>query len=396
MTELQAIVDSYCRVSAEGRRAALATVVRVEGSAYRRPGARMLVADDGETTGVLSGGCLEQDVSKRALEVIKLREARLITYDTSSDEDIVWGLGIGCSGIVQIVIEPLADYDDKIIAFLEQCTVSEGPGVLATVIESEQKSGIAIGTRTFLSPVEQSIVGVISPELFLDVSAAASSGRSINRRYRVGDDAIEFFINVIEPIVPLVIFGAGDDVLPVVELARNLGWRTTVVDTRARRSSLKRFEAADKVLLTPPENVSSEVRITDRTVVLVMTHNYLHDLELLTWLLNTPLRYLGCLGPRARAERLVSEITGGNVELAATYFGQLHAPAGLDIGAETSREIALSIISEIRAVIASRSGGLLRNRLGPIHGVADMDESSASSGESEAPKIAWACSLKGN
>jgi xanthine dehydrogenase accessory factor len=112
--------------------------------------------------------------------------------------------------------------------------------------------------------------------------------------------------------------------------------------------------------------------------------------------LNIPLRYLGCLGPRARAERLVSELTGGDVELAAKYFAQLRAPAGLDIGAETSTEIALSIIAEIRAVLASRSGGLLRNRLGPIHGIEDVDESSASFGESELPKIAWACSSKGN
>jgi xanthine/CO dehydrogenase XdhC/CoxF family maturation factor len=356
----------------------------------------MLIADDAQTTGVLSGGCLEQDVSKRALEVIKFRKPQLITYDTSSEEDIVWGLGIGCSGIVQILIEPLSEDEDELINFLEKCIASEGCGVLATVIDSEGKAGTAVGTRSFLSPVDQSIKGVTTPELCLDLCDAAASGRSINRRYAIGTGAVEVFINALEPVVPLVIFGAGDDVLPVVEQARNLGWRTTVVDTRARRSTLERFDAADEVLLSRPENVSSEVRITDRTVVVVMTHNYLHDLEILTWLLNIPLRYLGCLGPRARAERLVSELTGGDVELAAKYFAQLRAPAGLDIGAETSTEIALSIIAEIRAVLASRSGGLLRNRLGPIHGIEDVDESSASFGESELPKIAWACSSKGN
>ncbi|HSE25642.1 MAG TPA: XdhC family protein [Pyrinomonadaceae bacterium] len=135
--------------------------------------------------------------------------------------------------------------------------------------------------------------------------------------------------------------------------------------------------------------------ISERTIVLVMTHNYLHDLELLTWVLNHRPRYLGCLGPRARAEKLVSELTNGDVELAATYFDQMHAPAGLDIGAETSREIAVSIIAEIRAVLATRRGGLLRNRLGPIHEIDGGKQFDATS-EQQASSFEWACSLKGN
>ncbi|HZJ46010.1 MAG TPA: XdhC family protein [Pyrinomonadaceae bacterium] len=389
MKELQAITDSYRRLSAECQHTALATVVGVQGSAYRRPGARMLIAQDGETTGVLSGGCLEQDVSKRALEVIKLGETRLITYDTSSDQDIVWGLGIGCRGVIQILIEPLSENDDELIQFFERCTIREGCGVLATVISSEGKSDIAVGARAFCSPVDHSVSGVLNPDLFLDISNVALSSKSINRRYLIDRAAVEIFINAIEPVVPLVVFGAGDDVLPVLEFAGGLGWKTTVVDTRARTVSLDRFAAADEVLLVRPEEASSEIQITDRTVVVVMTHNYLHDLELLAWLLHTPARYLGCLGPRARAERLVSELAGGDVELAATYFSRLHAPAGLDIGAENAREIALSIISEIRAVLVDRDGGSLRNRLGPIHEIEGSHERLPS-------KVELACALKGN
>jgi len=388
MKELQAIIDSYRRLSAEGQHTALATVVRVQGSAYRRPGARMLIAQNGETTGVLSGGCLEQDVSKRALEVIKLGEPQLITYDTSSDEDIVWGLGIGCRGVIQILIEPLSENDDELIQFFECCTV-EGCSVVATVISSEGKSDIAVGARAFCSPVDHSISGVLNPDLFLDISNVAVSSKSINRRYLIDRAAVEIFINAIEPIVPLVVFGAGDDVLPVLEFGGGLGWKTTVVDTRARTVSLDRFAAADEVLLVRPEEASSEIKITDRTVVVVMTHNYLHDLELVAWLLHTPARYLGCLGPRARAERLVSELTAGDVERAATYFSRLHAPAGLDIGAENAREIALSIISEIRAVLVDRDGGSLRNRLGPIHEIEGSHERLPS-------KVELACALKGN
>jgi xanthine/CO dehydrogenase XdhC/CoxF family maturation factor len=355
----------------------------------------MLIGDDGQTTGVLSGGCLEYDVSKRALEVLRTKTSRVITYDTTSDEDIVWGLGIGCSGIVQILIEPLADYDDELIAFLERSVAGEERGVLVTVIDNQGNPDIPIGTRTFYPSLDQSPPTLLGADLLADVSSAASSGRSINRQHYTAAGPVEVFIDPIEPAVPLVIFGAGDDVLPVVELAHSLGWLTTVVDTRSRRNSLERFEQADRVVLTAPENVSSEVFISARTIVLVMTHNYLHDLELLTWLLAQRPRYLGCLGPRARAEKLVSELTNGDVELAATYFGQLHAPAGLDIGAETSREIAVSIMAEIRAVLSSRSGGLLRNRLGPIHEIDGANEFNSTS-EQQAPSFEWACSLKGN
>src|SRR5678815_4372764 len=230
MNEIQAIVDTYRSVRSLGRKTALATVVRVQGSAYRRPGARMLIADDVQTTGVLSGGCLEYDVSKRALEVLGTKIPKVITYDTTSDEDIVWGLGIGCSGIVQILIEPLADYDDELIAFLERSIASEERGVLVTVIDNLSNPDIPIGTRTFFPSLDQSQPSLLSTDLSRDISNATSSGRSINRQHYIGTGPVELFINAIEPVVPLVIFGAGDDVLPVVDLAHSLGWLTTVVD----------------------------------------------------------------------------------------------------------------------------------------------------------------------
>jgi xanthine dehydrogenase accessory factor len=178
---------------------------------------------------------------------------------------------------------------------------------------------------------------------------------------------IEVFIEIIEPQVPLVIFGAGDDVLPILPFARNLGWHTTVVDTRARPSSIDRFAAADAVLLCCPEEVSGNLALTERSAVVLMTHNYLHDLELLKLLLPRRVRYLGCLGPKRRTERLLLELSGGGVTAGDAYLRQVHAPAGLDIGAETPSEIAFSIIAEIKAVLRGREGGLLRNRKGSIH-----------------------------
>jgi xanthine/CO dehydrogenase XdhC/CoxF family maturation factor len=374
MRETQAIIDAYRRARAEGVRAALATVVRVEGSAYRRPSVRMFITEKGETTGVLSGGCLERDVCERAAQVMRTGEALVVRYDSTSKDDIVFGLGMGCNGVVEILIEPVNDdATEDLLRFLAECSAGQRSGALATVILREGETEITIGTRAFLYPSgasesDATISGVvISGNIFHDLRDAVQIGQSSIKSYEVDAGKVEVFVEIVEPPVPLVIFGAGDDAFPLVGFARNLGWHTTVVDTRARSTSTERFAEADSVLLCRPEAVGACVPLLEQSAVVLMTHNYLHDLELLKTLINRRVRYLGCLGPRRRAERLLLELASGSVASAAAYIGQLHAPAGLDIGAETPLEIALSIVAEIRAVLTGREGGLLRHRNGSIH-----------------------------
>ncbi len=175
-------------------------------------------------------------------------------------------------------------------------------------------------------------------------------------RCEVPGGYMDVFLEVIQPRTRLVIFGAGYDALPVVNLAKSLSWHVTVVDTSARVSSLERFSRADTVLLCRSEDVMTQVALSERTIAVLMTHNYLHDLELLRNLLPLHLRYLGCLGPKQRTERLLTEISGADKRLADSYLRRLHAPVGLDIGAETPEEIALSIVSEIKAVLSRRKG----------------------------------------
>ena len=366
MTETEAIIAAWRRASEQKLRGALATVVRVEGSAYRRPGARMFVTETKQRTGMLSGGCLEGDVAERALKVIETGRSVIVTYDTTSDDDIVWGLGIGCRGVVQVLIEPAADLRcASLMQLLEECAQTSQRGVVATVIQREGDTEIEIGARALLSP-DGSLHSqtefyrmFCGAEIVSDVRAAVDSGVS---RYEMDGASVAVFIEVIEPQLPLVIFGAGDDALPLVALAKNLGWRTTVVDTRARPAMVERFTEADEVVLCRATDVRDRLQLSDKTAVVLMTHNYLDDLEILKTLLNTPLRYLGCLGPRQRTEQMLLEIDD---EIA--FLKQLHAPAGLDIGADTPMEVAFSIVSEIKAVEAGREGGLLRNRKGPIH-----------------------------
>jgi xanthine/CO dehydrogenase XdhC/CoxF family maturation factor len=369
MTEREAIIAAYQQAAKQNVRGALATVVRVEGSAYRRPGARMFVTENKVRTGVLSGGCLEGDVAERALKVIETGEPIVVTYDTTSDDDIVWGLGIGCRGVVQILIEPASDFRCAgLVHLFEDCGKTAQRGAVATVIRCEGNPGTEVGARALLhadgdSRSEAGFYRMFcGPEIVNDLRNAVRNGVSEVRRYQTESGTVEAFIEVIEPQLPLVIVGAGDDALPLVSLAKTLGWHTTVVDTRARPAIVERFAEADNVVLCRAEELCNRVRLTDRTAVVLMTHNYLNDLELLKSLLNMPLRYLGCLGPRHRTEQLLLEIPD---EIA--FLKQLYAPAGLDIGADTPIEVAFSIVSEIKAVVAGREGGLLRNRKGPIH-----------------------------
>ncbi|HWW82953.1 MAG TPA: XdhC family protein [Vicinamibacterales bacterium] len=373
MTETQCIIEAYRRATSENVYAALATVVRVEGSAYRRPGARMLVTEDGRTTGVVSGGCLEGDVRGRAARVMRTGQPTLVTYDTTTDEDVVWGLGLGCNGVVDVLIEPVSERTDHLVQFLEACSQSQQRAAFATVTRSDRSAEVAVGARVFLSPdgIIEANVGTAESvplkQILADLHEAVRNGVSFVAQYEA-EGNLEVFVEAVEPPLALVIFGAGADAVPLVTIAQRLGWLATVVDTHARGRSLERFADADAVLLCCPEELASRVTLLDSTAAVVMTHNYFHDLEVLNVLLDKPLRYVGCLGPRRRTERLLSQLRDPRAAQQARWCGRLHAPVGIDIGAETSSEIALSIAAEILAVIRGCNAAPLHTRQGAIHG----------------------------
>ena len=367
MNEAQMIVEAFRRLE-PGQRAALATVVSVEGPSYRRPGARMLIAENGETTGALSAGCFEQDVCERAAEVMATGEPVLVKYDTINDDDIVWGLGRGCSGVIHVLIN-LATNErvGSLMQLLAECSESSIGGAIATVFHVEGDVEATIGTSALMFPDGTVDGQFVTAAILDDLNEAVEIATGSIKRYEVMNGYVDVFVEYVQPRVRLVVFGAGFDALPVVDLAANLGWHTTVVDTRARASSLERFRRADAVLLCRPEDITSQVSLFERTIVVVMTHNYLHDLEILRQLLPMRLRYLGCLGPRRRTERIVMEISAEDSTNVVAALRRLYAPIGLDIGAETPEEIALSVVSEIKAVLSERSGMQLREREGSIH-----------------------------
>ena len=362
MKELQEIIKVWKQLPPQ-QTAVLATLVKVEGSAYRRPGARMLITSEGQQVGTISGGCLESDVVARSQQVIETGIPTIVKYDTTSEEDLIWGLGLGCQGVAYILIEPL--FNTSVLRLIDKCISNRQAGAVATVFEVEG-ADISKGDRILLYP-DGSIVSTIAnielnSKIRRDLQSVLQIRKSTTRVYKLTAGTVEVFLEAIEPPVSLVIFGAGFDALPVAHFAKALGWYVTVIDPLARPQTKERFSQCDRVILSSAEAAVSQIEFSEQIAV-AMSHNYLYDLEFLQLLCSISLKYLGILGPKKRTNRLLQDLK---------YEGfvstqELYSPVGLDIGANNPEEIALSIIAEIQAVIQNRQGGFLKDRDAPIH-----------------------------
>lgn len=331
VVELQAILQRLTQPPHEP--AVLATLVSVEGSSYRRPGARLLLTSDDQRIGSISGGCLEEDLIARARQVRHHGAAELVTYDTTSENDLVWGVGLGCNGIVKVLLEQLPPEPDW-------------AKVLATRFRANQ--------ATQLSVVWQA-------------SNSASLGTHLSDAMPALAADAQVFQDDIEPPPRLFVFGAGDDARPLVRFAKELGWHVTVADPRADFATRPRFPRADEILVSPASQTVQKLNPPSDALAVVMTHHYVHDVPLLRDLLPRSLRYLGLLGPKKRAAKILADLQSQGHTFADGQLDRLHAPVGLDLGAETPEEVALSIIAEIRATLARRDGRPLRERDRPIH-----------------------------
>jgi len=339
-----AILERVERLKKDGPNAALATVVNVAGSAYRRPGARMIVTGRGETVGSIRGGCLEADVLRSALSVLRTGKPRLLRYDGARERDILWGLGLGRNGVVEVWVEPLipgsgTDY----LGFLRDTRRLREPASVATILRADNSE--ITGSRLFFSAGQWAFSGALSPGL---ASAIMADLPGLAKSRIRGYGAVEVFLEALEPPVSLVIFGAGDDAVPVAATAGTLGWDVTVADLRAGMATKERFPSARRVLAGSFDEAPD---LSRTTAALLMTHQYLQDLAILRGLAQVDLKYLGILGPRLRTERLLGELQQDGVRIPP---GRVYGPAGLDIGAETPEVMALSILAEIQSVVASR------------------------------------------
>jgi xanthine/CO dehydrogenase XdhC/CoxF family maturation factor len=366
MRELRLILDAARRLTARGEEGVLATVVKVEGSTYRRPGARLLVTRGDESVGGVSGGCLEGDLVRKAWWRTEDGPA-LVTYDSTADAETAWQLGLGCNGVVHVLLGRLTPAGPDPLAFVRRCVESNETGVLATVIRADAATGLALGDRLTLGPDGARTDDLGNDELAEQVRADAAEclarDRGRTETYAPPGGEAEVAFEVVRPPVRLLVFGAGFDAAPVVAAGRALGWHVTVIDRRPGAAHRPAFAAADAVLAAPARAACEQLRPDVRTAAVVMNHNLPDDRDALAALLRSECRYVGVLGPRARTEKLLAEIPG----VAPESLDRLYAPIGLDVGADGPEEIAAAVVAEVAAVFAGRGGGHLRDRPGPIH-----------------------------
>jgi xanthine dehydrogenase accessory factor len=362
--ELQDIVKAFDRAQKAGKQTALATVVHVEGSSYRRAGARMMVTDDGQLTGAISGGCLEGDALRKARLVMAQQKPMLVTYDTTDEDDAKLGVGLGCNGIIHILIEPIdPSSSNNPIALFKQFLSKREPVVLITVFTLNDKQATQPGTCALMNKDEQ-VTGAfpdstIENAIFIDAKDVLKNGNSVTKTY-IYQDRFTCFIELLQPTVSLIIVGAGNDAIPLTKLAAVLGWQITVIDGRANYIVPERFPLADKLIVTKPDDALSKLSLDDRTVFVLMTHNYNYDIAMLKRLLPLQLPYIGALGPKKRLNRILDELREEGTNITDEQLESIYGPAGLDVGSENSEEIALSIISEIQSILTKRNGSSLR------------------------------------
>ena len=372
MKEINAIIQAYEQAEQEGKKSALVTVVHLEGSSYRRPGARMLVTDEGEMTGAISGGCLEGDALRKALSVLNQQQSRLVTYDTSDEEDASIGVQLGCAGVIQVLMEPIDNARaNHPVELLKKVVSKRQPYVLVTLFSLEDKKGAQPGT-CLLVEADGTLSGdmtdaALKQVLLEDVTACFDQQQSAFRNYRSANFTITAFIEYIEPALALMIIGAGNDVIPLVEMANTLGWEPSVIDGRPTHAKRERFASACQILVSKPEKVLEQLVLDEQTVFVLMTHNYNYDLAMLKALVNTSVSYIGLLGPKKKLERMLGDLKSEGITLTEEQLSRIYGPVGLEIGAETAEEIALSILAEIRAVRTGSGGNSLRTKLETIH-----------------------------
>jgi xanthine dehydrogenase accessory factor len=372
MKELREIVKAHKQAVYSNKRTALATVVHINGSSYRQPGARMLITEDGMLTGAISGGCLEGDALRKALLVIANTNPVVVTYDTSDEDDAKIGIGLGCNGIIQILIEPIIETDPlNPVKLIEQLFSARAPAVLATLFSLEDRKSKAAGTRYLLQHNGSELSSLTDNdqlELLRQRSKAViDKGESVVIPKMIGTRFDSLFFLALPPL-SVIIIGAGNDVIPLAAITHTMGWDTTIADGRTNYATAARFPTATRILVSKPSKVLDEIITDERTVFLLMTHNYNYDLELLKQLLNTPTKYIGILGPRKKTIKMLDEIhEESNMELTSAQLDKIHGPTGLDTGAENAEEIALSICAEINAVMNDKYGTKLRTKTEPIH-----------------------------
>lgn len=372
MHEVLRLLNAIETTQAAGEQAAIATVVRVKGSAYRREGTKMLIDASGNQVCMISGGCLEQEVGEVAQRVIASGEPVVKFFDL--DEDLVWGLGLGCGGSVDVYVEPF-DKGEANARFLDAVR-AQAAACLATVIAVSAGAGESLkpAARMFIAANGDTLGTLGNQQLDADLRALAQEKmsqlypRAVTRSYTLADgSSADVFLDITMPPPELVLFGAGHDAIPLANDAHRLGFNVTVVDARHAFVTEERFPHARQLIRTHPSGFAEKVVLDARTYVVLMNHHLERDTESLAFVLSTEVPYVGVLGPSSRYKDMLDALEKEGRLPSKEKLERVRNPIGVDIGADTPEEISISIMAELVAVRGNYEAGFLSERQGPIH-----------------------------
>ncbi len=379
MKEISSILNAYKSLDPATTRAALATVVRVEGSSYRRTGARMLIMDNGNWVGGISGGCLEGDALKRARLAIAAARPTLVTYDTTEDDAYQIGVGLGCNGIIDVLIAPVNPDIPGPLDILDRCArATRQTHVLLTITRLADANTNELPDENQAQPKPRQgdmirydgrgsllVFGdeTVENQLETTIQKYISKGKSASVQLDTADGhSLEVFVEVVPPVPHVILMGQQYDVVPLVRIINELGWQCTVI-ANPQKVTQTLFASANAIV--PPDDVDS-LRFDDHTAIVLMAHDFKTDKANLPKALATAVPFVGILGPRIRSERMVAELADDGITVSLDD-PRIHAPVGVDIGAASPEEISLSIVAEIRAALSNRDGTFLRLRPTTIH-----------------------------
>jgi xanthine/CO dehydrogenase XdhC/CoxF family maturation factor len=350
----------FDRERSAGNAVALGVLVHTAGSTYRKPGALMLIATNGDYSGLISGGCLEGDLREHALSVIETGEPRIVSYDLFGPDDLVWGLGLGCEGAMQILLLRVGpDRDWQPLTRLARALASHTPTAVGIVLESawpelpigavaiqDGASSASLLPSTLSARARAELSG---PAVQEALEKAAATGRAT---YVEGKSpSWKVFALPLSLPPKLLVLGAGPDAAPIVDFAARVNWKVTVVDHRPAYADASHFPSADRVVLARPEELARVVDLTHFSAAVVMSHHLPSDLGYLQVLSEATVPYIGLLGPAPRREKLLTDLGSRAQDLRP----RLHAPVGLALGGRSPESIALAIVAEIHAFLHGAS-----------------------------------------
>lgn len=370
MYEIRKITEAYKQFSAqENTTCALATVVNLKGSGYRRPGAKMLLTDKGQWVGAISGGCLEGDALRKTRQIIQEKKPKLLRYDTMNDQDAQQiGIGLGCNGVLDVLIEPL-EPNHWTMQQMENILQQKTPTLLAHFFippEFEPSTFEGWQNAQFSFHPEKGFLENNCAWLTPNIKEEAKNIYQQQKNQTIFYENYALFYEIILPDIELYIFGGGYDIIPLTQMAQLLGWQTIIAEECPAHLIPKNFPNS-QLINTQTHTLPPSLTGATHQKALLMSHNYKYDLKMLQQLLKTPLEYIGILGPKKRFEKMRQELLSQNTPLSPEDEQRIHSPIGLDLGAETPEEIALAIIAEIQSHHKKTNAIALKNKQGSIH-----------------------------